>query len=123
MSRRDNDRIAELEDEVKEEQEALNRQVEAASRLAEENKELRERLEYSQKAVKELTKMRLGEMDAERSKMVLAEREACAKLLDDAATEYDKQGRLPGMTIRTLERKFLLADTMQSAAEMIRGRK
>lgn len=63
-------------------EDVLNRQVEAASKMGQQVKELETRLENSQRAVRELTTVRLTELEEGRSKRVLAEREECALTLE-----------------------------------------
>jgi hypothetical protein len=59
-------------------------------KLREENADLKERLNMTHKALKEVIETKLTEMDSNRSKRVLAEREACAKVCDDFANRFIK---------------------------------
>jgi hypothetical protein len=74
--------------------------------------------DYSRKAINQLIKTLEEKREVERSKRVEAEREACAKLLEDRA-EYLKG---QAVTIGEMVRLDAAALVLRDAAKMIRAR-
>ena len=82
----------------------------------------KERLDYARKALRELAGAVIVRSEGDRSKMVMAEREACAVMIDNlskAVGEY-VNSQTDARTLREIEVKMAL---LRDTAAMIRARK
>jgi hypothetical protein len=76
--------------------------------------------DYNRKAIKTLLKTLEEKRETERSRRVKAEREACAKLLEDQAA-YLKE-KAEGLTVGEIRLMNLVMKVLRDGAEMIRAR-